>query len=51
MTGQLPCGHPARRRIRAVVGLPVLVCQVCRRSFVRPVRAPVKSPASSNGGG
>lgn len=51
MTDELPCGHPAPRPIRAVAGPAVLICSVCRRSFVRPADAPGKFPASPNGGG
>ena len=51
MTDQLPCGHPAPRPIRAVAGAPVLICSICRRSFVRPVNAPGKPSAGSKGDG
>ena len=50
MTEKLPCGHAAPAPIRAVAGPPVLICAICRRSFVRPTRAPTQSPASSIGG-
>lgn len=48
MSEELPCGHPATPPIRAVAGPVVLICVVCRRSFVaRPARAPAKSPPNS----